>query len=236
MIKNKRVLAFIGARSGSKGLIDKNIKLLNGLPLIAWTIKAARASKYIDEVIFSSDSPAYLDIAKQYGATVIERPETLSGDSAAVIDAIKHANTFAQANFGQFDIIINLQPTSPMRTEQHIDQALELFMPAYFINKQSRLFSCYQVKNKYAWIMRSNESGFCHFIDENERNKVSHGRQNNPQILLPNGAIYILPATDISQFYNETTIPFVMTEQESVDIDFPEDFILAEQAMSTSDS
>jgi CMP-N,N'-diacetyllegionaminic acid synthase len=231
MINNKRVLAFIGARSGSKGLMDKNIKLLHGLPLIAWTIKAAKASRYIDEVVFSSDSEQYNKLAEEYGATSIQRPAELADDNAALIDAIKHAHVFAKARFDDFDIIINLQPTSPLRNETHIDQALTLFMPAFEKNTNARLFSCYQVSNKYAWIMRINEAGYSQFIDADERNKVSHGRQKNPTILLPNGAIFILPATDTSQFYNEKTVAYIMDEHDSIDIDSAEDFALAEQAM-----
>lgn len=231
MIENKRVLAFIGARSGSKGLVDKNIKQLNGLPLIAWTIKSALASKYIDEVVFSSDSQTYLEIAKGYGATVVERPAELSHDNAALIEAINHAYSEVEAESGTFDIVINLQPTSPLRNESHIDQALTLFLLEYLKNPNARLFSCYEIKNKYAWVMRTNDDGFADFIDNNERNKASHGRQKNPQVLLPNGAIYILPASDITQFYNETSIPFIMKEVESIDIDYLEDFETAEQLM-----
>lgn len=231
MINNKRVFAFIGARSGSKGLVDKNIKLLNGLPLIAWTIKSALASKYIDKVVFSSDSQVYLDIAKEYGATVVQRPVELSHDNAALIDAIKHAYNEVKAKSGTFDIVMSLQPTSPLRNNLHIDQALATFLPEYLKNSHARLFSCCEIKNKYAWVMRTNNAGFADFIDNNERNKTSHGRQKNTQVLLPNGAIYILPANDITQFYNETSIPFIMKEEESIDIDYLEDFEAVEQLL-----
>jgi CMP-N-acetylneuraminic acid synthetase len=233
MINNQRVLAFIGARSGSKGLVNKNIKLLNGLPLIAWTIKSALDSQYIDEVVFSSDSEAYLDIAKSYGASVVKRPDDLSGDKAALIDAVNHAYNEVTLKNGLFDIIINLQPTSPLRNSSHIDQALELFLPEFYKNQNARLFSCYQIDNKYGWVMRINNEGFASFIDSAEQNKTSHGRQENPQVLLPNGAIYILPANDMNQFYNEHTIPFIMRKEESIDIDHFEDFIAAEKIMQS---
>ena len=233
MINNQRVLAFIGARSGSKGLVDKNIKLLNGLPLIAWTIKSALDSQYIDEVVFSSDSDAYLDIAKSYGANVVKRPDDLSGDKAALIDAVNHAYNVVTLKSAPFDIIINLQPTSPLRNASHIDQALELFLPEFHKNHDARLFSCYQIDKKYGWIMRINNEGFAGFIDSAEQNKTSHGRQENSQVLLPNGAIYILPANDMNQFYNEHTIPFIMKEEESIDIDHLEDFIAAEKIMQS---
>jgi CMP-N-acetylneuraminic acid synthetase len=233
MINNQRVLAFIGARSGSKGLVDKNIKLLNGLPLIVWTIKSALYSQYIDEVVFSSDSDVYLDIAKSYGATVVKRPDDLSGDKAALINAVNHAYNEATLKSEPFDIIINLQPTSPLRNSSHIDQALELFLPEFYKNQYARLFSCYEIDNKYGWIMRINNEGFAAFIDSAEQNKTSHGRQENSKVLLPNGAIFILPANDISQFYNEHTIPFIMKEEESIDIDHLEDFIVAEKIMQS---
>ena len=83
MSENNRVLAFIGARSGSKGLKGKNIKQLNGKPLMAWTIEAALASEFVDTVIISTDSEVYAEIATSYGAQVVLRPEELAGDDAS---------------------------------------------------------------------------------------------------------------------------------------------------------
>ncbi len=230
MINNTRILAFIGARSGSKGLIDKNIKLLNGQPLIAWSIQAAKKSKYVDKVVVSTDSNQYAEIAKTVGADVIIRPAELSGDHSSLMDALVHGYHQLKAEKDDFDIIINLQPTSPLRTNIHIDEALDLYFE-HQNKEKSRVFSCCPVDQKYAWIMKCNEQGYANFVDNEEKNKSNHARQTNPSVLLPNGAIFILPTNDLTHFYNGNTIPYVMNEMDSIDIDTQEDFELASQLL-----
>jgi len=220
MINNQKVLAFIGARSGSKGLIDKNIREFHNKPLIAWTIEAALLSKYVDEVLVSTDSEEYLTIAKKYGAKVLLRPKSLSGDNDALIEAVSHGYEHAVNEYGKFDIVINLQPTSPLRTSVHIDEALHLFN----LNENVQVFSCCKVKEKYQWIMKCNNQGYADFIDPQQQNKNKHARQNNAEIILPNGAIYVLSTKDLSQFYNKRTIPYLMDQRSSIDIDTEEDF------------
>lgn len=230
MILNKRLFAFIGARSGSKGLVDKNIKMFHGKPLIAWTIEAALNSQYIDKVFVSTDSKKYAEIAKQYGAEVIDRPEHLSNDDSSLAEALQHAYEQIKMLHGEFDIALNLQATSPLRTCKHIDEAIELYTSRD--NEKLRLFSCYQLEQKYAWIMKGDKQGYAHFVDNSEQIKTHHARQNNAAIYMPNGAIYILPANDLSTFYNDTSIPYVMNQAESIDIDTIQDFELAEQLYS----
>ncbi|WP_076419629.1 acylneuraminate cytidylyltransferase family protein [Colwellia sp. UCD-KL20] len=227
MILNKRLFAFIGARSGSKGLVDKNIKMFHGKPLIAWTIEAALNSEYIDKVFVSTDSDKYAEICQQYGAEVIDRPEYLSNDDSSLAEALQHAYEQIKALHGEFNIALNLQATSPLRTRKHIDEAIELYTSRD--NEELRLFSCYQLEPKYAWIMKCNEQGYAHFVDNNEQIKTHHARQKNNSIYMPNGAIYILPTNDLSKFYNNTSIPYVMNQAESIDIDTIQDFELAEQ-------
>jgi CMP-N-acetylneuraminic acid synthetase len=228
MINKKKVLAFIGARSGSKGLIDKNIRQFHGKPLIAWTIEAALSSTYIDEVLVSTDSEEYLSIAKKWGAKVLLRPSTLSGDDDALIDALTHGYKHALNEYGKYDIVINLQPTSPLRTSVHIDEALRLFS----LNENTQVFSCCKVKAKYQWIMKCNNQGYADFIDPVQQSKNKHARQNNEDIILPNGAIFILSTNDLSQFYNQRTIPYLMDENCSIDIDTQEDFEQASNLFS----
>lgn len=225
-MSKERIFAFIGARSGSKGLVDKNIKIFHGKPLIAWTIQAALNSKYIDKVFVSTNSKVYADIAKEYGAETIDRPESLSSDSSSLMDALKHGYEQMKLLYGEFNLAINLQATSPLRTYKHIDEAIELYMNSK--QERLRLFSCYQLEKKYAWIMKCNKQGYAHFIDNKEQIKTHHARQNNEAIYMPNGAIYILPTNDFSQFYNDTSIPYVMNQSESIDIDTIQDFELAE--------
>lgn len=232
MLGNQKVLAFIGARSGSKGLIDKNIKSFHGKPLMAWTILAALGSKYIDQVVVSTDSTEYATIAKQFGAQVVIRPKALASDEASLMDGLKHTVSALKDDNQCFELVVNLQPTSPLRTAKHIDEALALYREHEYKSPNLRVFSCYQVLQKFAWIMRNNEQGFAQFIDQGEQSKNSHARQSNPEIILPNGAIFILPTHDLTQFYNGNTLPYVMSEQESIDIDSQADFDLAERLFS----
>ncbi|MFB0979509.1 MAG: acylneuraminate cytidylyltransferase family protein [Alteromonadaceae bacterium] len=227
---SKKVLAFIGARSGSKGLKDKNIKRLNGKPLMAWTIEAALASEIIDLVVVSTDSMEYAEIARSYGAKVILRPENLAGDDASLMAALQHGYQKIQDEFGDFDTLVNLQPTSPLRTFEHIDEALML----YSQNKMEsniRVFSCLSVPAKYAWIMSCDQQGYAQFVNKGEQKKTAHSRQKNKNVMLPNGAIFILPARDLTRFYNGKCIPYIMNERDSIDIDTLDDFEKAAKIM-----
>lgn len=127
MYQDKTFLAIILARSGSKRIPHKNIKELCGKPLMAWSIEAGLQSKYIDEVIVSTDSEKYAKIAKKYGAKVpFLRPENLSSDTSTSFDSIEHAINFYKKNLKKtFDYVILLQPTSPLRDGVLIDNMCE---------------------------------------------------------------------------------------------------------------
>lgn len=122
-------IALIPARGGSKRLPDKNIKLLNGKPLIAWTIIAAKESALFDEVIVSTDSENIAAIAKHYGANVpFIRPQNISNDNATTAEVVNHAVNFIQdVEKVSIDTICLLQPTSPLRTTTHIKEAFALY-------------------------------------------------------------------------------------------------------------
>ena len=121
------VLAIIPARSGSKGVPDKNIKLLGGFPLIAYSIRVARLVSKIDRVIVSTDSEKYADIAREYGAEVpFLRPPEISGDNSTDYDFIKHALDWMKENEGhQPEYLVHLRPTTPLRNPRYIDAAIE---------------------------------------------------------------------------------------------------------------
>lgn len=125
MIENKKVLAVIPARGGSKGVPKKNIKPLNGIPLIAHSILEAKKSKYITELIVSTDSEEIADVAKKYDANVpFIRPSEIATDKALSIEVIKHALEFYKTRGQDFDYVVLLQPTTPFRTVQVIDEAI----------------------------------------------------------------------------------------------------------------
>jgi len=124
----KRFVAIIPARSGSKGVPDKNIKLLDGIPLLAYSIAAAKLSNKIERVIVSTDSQHYANIAKSYGAEVpFLRPEAISLDTSTDSEMIQHALEWLGKNEGQVpEYIIHLRPTTPLRDPKIIDTAIEV--------------------------------------------------------------------------------------------------------------
>ena len=129
MLKNKKILAIIPARGGSKGLPGKNIKKLAGKPLIAWTIDQAKKSKYIDKLIVSTDSKEIAEISKKYGAEIpFLRSKKLAQDNSSIYDVIFDAINWFKKNNIDFDLIILLEPTSPLRENNDIDNAVELFI------------------------------------------------------------------------------------------------------------
>jgi CMP-N,N'-diacetyllegionaminic acid synthase len=126
MINGKRVLALIPARAGSKGLPGKNVRLLGGKPLLAWPIEAARESRFVDEVVISTDSAEFAEIAERHGARVpFLRPAELAADTAASIGFILHAIDALEAAGERFDYLVLLEPTSPLTEAADIDAALE---------------------------------------------------------------------------------------------------------------
>lgn len=126
MINNKKVLAYIPIRSGSKSIKDKNIVDVCGKPLVAYTIEAAKKSKYVDRVIVSTDSKRYAEIVEQFGAEApFLRPDYLATDTAVEIDVCQHMLSWVEENWGKYDVVLKLETTSPLRIAEDIDKALE---------------------------------------------------------------------------------------------------------------
>ena len=137
------IVAIIPARSKSKGVPDKNIIPLNGIPLISYSIQAAKLSTLIDKVIVSTDSLEYAEIAKKYGADVpFIRPEKYARDDSNDIEFLMHFLEYSQENYKEIpDIIVHLRPTSPLRNPQVIDNAISLFLD----NNYTALRSCHEM-------------------------------------------------------------------------------------------
>jgi CMP-N,N'-diacetyllegionaminic acid synthase len=177
----KKVLALIPARSGSKGIPNKNIKLFNRRPLIEWTIKLALKSKLIDKVVVSSDSLKILNISKKLGAEVILRPKNISGDKATTESAINH---FIRNFKNDYEAIILLPPTSPLRKKNDIDNAIKFF----YLNKLDSCFSGSKLTDFLIWnydkIYKKYKS-----INYDFKNRGS--RQNRKLGYVENGSIYI---------------------------------------------
>lgn len=226
MYKNKRILALIPARGGSKGLPGKNILSFCGKPLLAWSIEQAKKSKFIDTVIVSTDSESIAAIADKFGAEVpFLRPKNISGSSAKTIDAIFHALNFFDKKMGTFDYVILLQPTSPLRTEQDIDKAISLC----FKNDAKAVISVCKTEHSPLWSVRLPKSlSMKGFINPVVANKP---RQSLPDFYRINGAIYFSSTSYLRKnngFLGIDTIAYVMSRECSVDIDTKLDFEFAE--------
>ena len=137
------IIAVIPARSGSKGVPDKNIKLLAGKPLIAYSIAAAKKSKLINRIIVSTDSKKYADIAKKYGAEVpFIRPKRISTDKSSDISFFKHAINYFNLREGSIPkLFVHLRPTTPLRDPKVIDKAIKTFMKSDY----TALRSCHKM-------------------------------------------------------------------------------------------
>ena len=178
---NKTFLVIIPARGGSKRLPRKNLLDLCGKPLIAWSIEAALKSKYISKVIVSSDDEEILNIAKEYKADFIKRPDELASDTATTFDALKHT----LENVEKYDYVVLLQPTSPLRTEKHIDEAIELLKE----KNADAIISVCEMEHSPLWSNTLDEDlNMSNFLRDEVLNKRS---QDLPKYYRLNGAIYI---------------------------------------------
>ena len=222
MINNKKILAVITARAGSKRLPNKNILNLAGKPLIAWTIDEAKKSKYIDELIVSTDSKKIAEISKYYGAEVpFMRPLELAIDTADSISVLKHSIEFFK---NKFDYILLLQPTSPLRTVEDIDKAIITLN-----NKTKAVVSVCETEHSPLWSNTLPEDlSMKNFIRSEVKNKRS---QDLPKYYRLNGAIYIAETKYFYKnngFLGDKTKAYIMPQQNSVDIDTELDFRFCE--------
>ena len=228
MYKGKNILGLIPARGGSKGLPRKNIKPLLGKPLIAWTIEEALASKYLDRLIVSTDDKEIAEISKKYGAEVpFIRPKELAEDNAKGIDVALHAIDWLKKNDKQkqYDLLMLLQPTSPLRTTEDIDKAIELL----FLKDAKAIVSVCEVDHYPLWSNTLPENGCMKdFIRKEIMNK---NRQELPIFYRLNGCIYLAYCSYLQKqrsFFGEKSFAYIMPKERSIDIDGEIDFRLAE--------
>ncbi|ENX3946834.1 acylneuraminate cytidylyltransferase family protein [Photobacterium damselae] len=227
MINGKRILAFIPARGGSKRLPRKNVLPLAGKPLIGWSIEAAQQSKYIDNIFVSTDDPEIASIAEQFNVKVPElRPYELASDTASTESVM----IYTLEKFGQQDdIIVLLQPTSPLRTARHIDEALE-----FFIEKQAfSVVSVTPCEHPPLWTNTLPEDMS---MGEFVRPEALHRSQDLSKYYRFNGAIYVFDIPTLIKYqeirYTDQSYAYEMDNHVSFDIDQKIDFELAEFFMS----
>lgn len=215
------MIALIPARGGSKGLPGKNIKLLKGKPLIGYTIEAALKSKKISRVIVSTDCKKIAAVAMEYGAEVpFMRPSFLATDTATSLDVYKYTFEKLQKEEGiKVNNFIILQPTSPLRTNVHIDEAITLFEE----NQAESVISFCKENHPIFWHKFINKKGGFEDIFEGDFIK---NRQEIRETYYPNGAIYVFDKSILKsgKYYTENSYAYIMEREASIDIDNIEDF------------
>ena len=222
---NKKIIAIIPARSGSKGLKDKNIKELNGKPLIAYSIEAAKEAGIFDEIIVSTDSEKYAQIARHYGANVpFLRSEENSSDTAGSWGVVREVLSKLE---DKFDIAVLLQPTSPLRTAKNIVEAYQMLLDK---NADTVCSVCETAHSAFWCNVLDENNSMENFIDK----KYQVPRQQLQKTYTLNGAIYIIKTELIESpdFYSKNSFAYVMKKEESIDIDSEFDFKYAEVLMN----
>jgi len=223
MIQGKSVLAIIPARGGSKGIPRKNVKLLAGKPLIAWTIEEAKKSKYIDRLILSSEDEEIIKVAKEWGCEVpFIRPVELAQDDTPGIEPVLHAlNTLKEKH----DYVVLLQPTSPLRSVDDIDGCIETCLT-------SHAPSCVSVTevDQHPYLMYKIDKTGSLKLFKNQKNEIQR-RQDLPLVYILNGAVYVAESSWLQQnrsFLKTLTKAHVMPRERSLDIDNEIDFRFVE--------
>jgi len=224
MIQNKRVLAIIPARSGSKGIRDKNIREMNGKPLMGYTIDSCIKAGFFDDILVSTDSKLYQQTAVELGASVpFLRPPHLSGDEAASGDVILHAINEMKKLGKEYDYFMLLQPTSPLRNEEHILESMKLL----FEKQADSVISVCPYDCKCYLSVGITETGE---IKTPDFLKKQIRRQEVKSGFRINGAIYLTSVPNFinyGNFYSGKTYPYFMNPLDSVDIDDSDQFYLA---------
>lgn len=221
-------IAIIPARSGSKGLKDKNIRSLKGRPLLAWTIDAAVRSGEFDEIMVSTDSEAYAETARQYGADVpfLRSPATAT-DTASSWDMVAEVLENCRKRGNTFDTFCLLQPTSPLRSAEDIRNAYALYRE----KADFAVVSVCEAEHSPLWCGQLPENGeFTGFIREDAMKQ----RQAGGKYYRLNGAIYIVDTRKFETdrfLYKAGSFAYIMPQERSVDIDTETDFRLAELLM-----
>lgn len=225
-MKKYRIIAIIPARGGSKGLPGKNIKSLAGKPLISWTIEQAKKSKHIDKLIVNTDDKDIARIARKYGADVpFLRPKELAQDKSSVYDVIFHTLGWFKERGSEFDIVILLEPTSPLRKEGDIDSAIKLFLRNY--NKADSLVSVGEIHLENPSITLKMDKKFI----KNYMKTDFSRRQDLPRAYFPYGVIYLSKTRALEKykkFYQNRTLPYLIERWQNYEIDDIYDFLCVE--------
>ncbi|WP_374241120.1 cytidylyltransferase domain-containing protein [Zoogloea sp.] len=226
-----KILTLIPARGGSKRLPGKNIKELGGLPLIAWTLHAARDSSVCAAIVVSTDDEAIAAVAREHGADVPGlRPAALATDTAGSVDVALHALDLYEAGHGPVDGLLLLQPTSPFRTADTIRRGVALFAENH---GRQPVVGVSAAPSHPAWCFRTTSDGMEPFLGWDA---IGRRSQDLEPAWALNGAFYLIAPARLRQerrFLTPDTRPLMMDDpREAIDIDSPEDWALAEASLS----
>jgi CMP-N,N'-diacetyllegionaminic acid synthase len=225
-LNNVPVICLIPARGGSKGVPRKNMRKIAGKALIDFSIFAAQHSKYIDSVYVSSDDEEILTHAKTIGVIDIARPDEFATDASSAVEVVSHfIGALPRPLLMEDPYIVYLQPTSPLRTSLHIDDAFERMES----NSGRSLVSVTTIeKSPFKSFVLNADGCLQSLFDE----KLSNARrQDLPAVFIPNGAIYIFRVSEFKSrggFPSNGSIPFIMSQKDSLDIDAECDIHCAE--------
>jgi len=231
-----KVLGVITARGGSKGIPGKNIKLLLGKPLIAYTINAAQEAGALDRLILSTDDEEIVKVARDCGCEVpFLRPKELAEDTTAHLPVMQHAVKWLEEHDGyRPDYVMILQPTSPLRQALHIKESVDLILKT----GADSVLSVSEVpeSSNYRKTMILDDQGFLKLINGDPIYKRIPRRQDLPKNFWSTGMIYLFKTELLfhptnPNFYGEKTAPYVIDKKYVIDINVPEDWKEAEQAI-----
>jgi CMP-N,N'-diacetyllegionaminic acid synthase len=231
-------LGVIPARGGSKRIPRKNLIRLDGVPLIKYTIEAARNARHLTAFLVSTDSDEIAQYARDCGAPIPEmRPSDMAGDQSPVVDTLRHAlGAFERTSTLRFDAIVLLQPTSPFRRATDIDRAIELFERT----GADTVTGVRATRDHPFWAWRKDAECITPFFGFAE---MATDRKLLPDAYAENGAMYIMRRDLVlaGKLYGERVVPYMMGELQSADIDTPLDldwaeFLLARRAALEGDA
>ena len=230
MYKDKRVLAIIPARGGSKGLPGKNIRNLCGKPLIAWSIEHAQRSKYVDEIFISTDNIEIAKVAEAYGVPVPKlRPEEYARDEAPSSSFIVYTLKKLEKESRTFDYFILLEPTSPLRDVEDVDKSIEMLIDN---NKAESIAGVCKAEDIHpAFMLTLNDTGLIQPYDS--QFKILR-RQELPDVFFFEGSVYVSQVKaylEKKTFYHDKTLPYIVPKWKSFEVDDIIDFTIIEAMM-----
>jgi CMP-N,N'-diacetyllegionaminic acid synthase len=226
-----RILAIIPARGGSKGIPKKNIKPLLGRPLIIWTIEQAQKSECISRVFVSTEDKEIAALAEHNGVEIpFLRPAEFAQDNSPTSEAIIHALDMFEKRGEYYDIVIILEPTSPLRKKDDIDKAIMAFLENSSDSEALVSVGEVQLENPYV-MKRIKDNRVIPFLEDDQK---FYQRQQLPTIYFPYGVIYLstVPAfRRCGTFYQKTTLPYKIERWQNYEIDDLYDFYCVEAVL-----